>query len=185
MENSTNSDETYDRGYRPSLSSIDQNDQTSTSETPVYSTMSADSFAYQRTNSETSAFSDPIDDNSSCSEPSPSNWPVSGSEQPALGRSEMRQQKTVVDKNLDDQESMDLGRVLFYIYIYNFSLSLSLRVLKPEQNLDNCCCDNFIGRAGAYEGKICKAFAWWRYVRKWQRSVHSCYNLKCHNQSLW
>ncbi|KAL9430180.1 hypothetical protein AB3S75_025542 [Citrus x aurantiifolia] len=107
MENSTNADETYDRGYRPSLSSIDQNDQTSTSETPVYSTMSADSFAYHRTNSETSAFSDPIDDNSSCSEPSPSNWPVSRSEQPALGRSEMRQQKTVVDKNLDDQESMD------------------------------------------------------------------------------
>lgn len=126
MENSTNSDETYDRGCRPSPSSIDQNDQTSTSETPVYSTMSADSFAYHRTNSETSAFSDPIDDNSSCSEPSPSNWPVSRSGQPALGRPEMRQQKTVVDKNLDDQESMDLGRVLFYIYIYNFSLSLSL-----------------------------------------------------------
>ncbi|KAH9732654.1 Rop guanine nucleotide exchange factor 2 [Citrus sinensis] len=108
MENSTNSDETYDRGCRPSPSSIDQNDQTSTSETPVYSTMSADSFAYHRTNSETSAFSDPIDDNSSCSEPSPSNWLVSRSGQPALGRPEMRQQKTVVDKNLDDQESMDL-----------------------------------------------------------------------------
>lgn len=118
MENSTNSDETYDLGYRPSPSSIDQNDQTSTSETPVYSTMSADSFTYRRTYSENSAFSDPIDDNSSCSEPSPSNWPVSRSGQPALSRLGMQQQKTVVDKNLDDQESMDLGRV--------FSLSLSL-----------------------------------------------------------
>lgn len=108
MENSTNSDETYDLGYRPSPSSIDQNDQTSTSETPVYSTMSADSFTYRRTYSENSAFSDPIDDNSSCSEPSPSNWPVSRSAQPALSRLGMQQQKTVVDKNLDDQESMDL-----------------------------------------------------------------------------
>ncbi|KAH7577932.1 hypothetical protein ACOSP7_000987 [Xanthoceras sorbifolium] len=108
MENSSNLDENYDLGYQPSLSSIDQNDHQSTTETPVYSTMSGDSFAYCRTYSETSAFSDPIDDNSSCSEPSPSNWPPAKSGQAVLSRSGMKQNKTGIENKVDDPEAMAL-----------------------------------------------------------------------------
>lgn len=118
MGNLSNSDETYDLGYQPSPSSIDQNDQST--ETPVYSTMSTDSFAYRRTYSETSAFSDPIDDNSSSSEPSPSNWPVPKSGQAALNRSGMKQQKSVVDNSLDEQESLELGGFLsFFVSLFS------------------------------------------------------------------
>ncbi|XP_056850384.1 rop guanine nucleotide exchange factor 3 isoform X3 [Raphanus sativus] len=76
MENVLNPDENEDRVYHHQLS-IDPNDQ-STSETPVSLTMSVDSFVYPRTCSEsTSGFSDQIDEtNSSCSEPSPCDWPV-------------------------------------------------------------------------------------------------------------
>ncbi|CAF1715006.1 unnamed protein product [Brassica oleracea var. botrytis] len=75
MENVLNPDENGDRVYHQS--SIDPNDN-STSETPVSLTMSMDSFVYPRTCSEsTSGFSDQIDEtSSSCSEPSPSDWPV-------------------------------------------------------------------------------------------------------------
>lgn len=110
MDNSSNFDEISEPSYQPSPSSLDQNDQ-STVETPVYSTMSGDSFMFGRTYSETSAFSDPIDDNSYSSEPSPSHWPVtkSGAQNQAMfGRLEMKQQKQVVDDKLDDQESVDL-----------------------------------------------------------------------------
>lgn len=77
MENLSNIDENDDAGYHQSPRSIDQNDQ-SAAETPVYSTMSIDSFVYPRTCSDTtSGFSDHIDEtNSFCSEASPSNWPV-------------------------------------------------------------------------------------------------------------
>ncbi|CAH2069145.1 unnamed protein product [Thlaspi arvense] len=77
MENLSNQDENEDAGYHQSPRSIDPNDQ-SASETPVYSTMSIDSFVYPRTCSETtSGFSDHIDEtNSFCSEASPCNWPV-------------------------------------------------------------------------------------------------------------
>ncbi|KAB5569188.1 hypothetical protein DKX38_002981 [Salix brachista] len=108
--NSSNFDEISEPGYQPSPSSLDQNDQ-STVETPVYSTMSGDSSMFGRTYSETSAFSDPIDDNSYSSEPSPSHWPVTKSgarDQAIFGRLEMKQQKQVVDDKLDDQESVDL-----------------------------------------------------------------------------
>ncbi|KAJ6404547.1 hypothetical protein OIU84_012674 [Salix udensis] len=110
MDNSSNFDEISEPGYQPSPSSFDQNDQ-STVETPVYSTMSGDSSMFGRTYSETSAFSDPIDDNSYSSEPSPSHWPVTKSgarDQAIFGRLEMKQQKQVVDDKLDDQESVDL-----------------------------------------------------------------------------
>lgn len=110
MDNSSNFDEISEPSYQPSPSSLDQNDQ-STVETPVYSTMSGDSFMFGRTYSETSAFSDPIDDNSYSSEPSPSHWPVtkSGAQNQAMfGRLEMKQQKQVVDDKLDDQEPVDL-----------------------------------------------------------------------------
>ncbi|CAE5956259.1 unnamed protein product [Arabidopsis arenosa] len=78
MENLPNPEENDDVGYHQSPGSIDPNDH-SASETPVYSTMSTDSFAYHRTCSETSrgGFSDHIDETSSfCSEVSPSDWPV-------------------------------------------------------------------------------------------------------------
>ncbi|KAJ6710119.1 ROP GUANINE NUCLEOTIDE EXCHANGE FACTOR 1 [Salix koriyanagi] len=110
MDNSSNFDEISEPGYQPSPSSLDQNDH-STVETPVYSTMSGDSSMFGRTYSETSAFSDPIDENSYSSEPSPSHWPVTKSgarDQAIFGRLEMKQQKQVVDDKLDDQESVDL-----------------------------------------------------------------------------
>ncbi|CAN6969639.1 hypothetical protein IGI04_032864 [Brassica rapa subsp. trilocularis] len=77
MENVLNPDENGDRVYHHHQSSVDPNDN-STSETPVSLTMSMDSFVYPRTCSEsTSGFSDQIDEtSSSCSEPSPSDWPV-------------------------------------------------------------------------------------------------------------
>ncbi|CAK7348886.1 unnamed protein product [Dovyalis caffra] len=106
MDNSSNFDEISDPGYQPSPSSLDQNDQ-STVETPGYSTMSGDSFMFGRTYSETSAFSDPIDENSYSSEPSPSHWPVTKSvaqNQAMPGRQAMKQQK----QDADDQESVDL-----------------------------------------------------------------------------
>nr|CAA8287080.1 Unknown [Brassica oleracea]CAA8391673.1 Unknown [Brassica oleracea]CAA8403234.1 Unknown [Brassica oleracea] len=71
-------DENEDANYHQSRRSIDPNDQ-SASETPVYSSMSIDSFVYPRTCSEsTSSFSDQIDHetNSFCSDASPSDWPV-------------------------------------------------------------------------------------------------------------
>ncbi|XP_031275868.1 rop guanine nucleotide exchange factor 3-like [Pistacia vera] len=107
MENSSHLYENYDPGYQPSPSSIDQNDH-STTETPVYSTMSGDSFAYCRTYSEISTLSDPIDDNSCCSEPFPSNWPPAKSGHTVLSRSGMKQQKTPMDGKLDDQEAGEL-----------------------------------------------------------------------------
>ncbi|TXG62879.1 hypothetical protein EZV62_009873 [Acer yangbiense] len=105
MENSSNLDESYYLGS----SSIDQSsDHQSTTETPVYSTMSGDSFAYCRTYSETSALSDPIDDNSSCSEPSPSNWPPAKSGQAVLSRLGTKQIKTGIENKLDDPEAIEL-----------------------------------------------------------------------------
>lgn len=105
MENSSHY-ENYDLGYQPSPSSIDQNDH-STTETLVYSTMSGDSFAW--TYSEISTLSDPVDDNSCSSEPSPSNWPTAKSGQTVLSRSGMKQQKTPIDGKLDDQDAGELG----------------------------------------------------------------------------
>ncbi|KAJ6675358.1 ROP GUANINE NUCLEOTIDE EXCHANGE FACTOR 1 [Salix viminalis] len=110
MDNSSNFDEVSDPGYQPSPSSLDRNDQSAV-ETPGYSTMSGDSFMFGRTYSETSAFSDPIDDNSYSSEPSPSHLSVTKSgaqHQPMLGRLEMKRQKQVADDKLDDQESARL-----------------------------------------------------------------------------
>lgn len=101
MENSAQLYENYDLGYLASRSSVDQNDQ-STTETSVYSTMSGESFAYRRSYSEISTLSDPIDDNGCCSEPSPSNWPPA-----RLG---MKQQKTPMDGKLDGQEQGELGK---------------------------------------------------------------------------
>lgn len=113
MENSSNSDENYDVGYQPSVSSIEQNDQ-SVTETPVCSTISGESFPYSRTYSETSAFSEPTDDNSSFGEPSPtpSCCPIlkSGAHnQPIFTRLGMKLHKKVSSGELDDSEAANLG----------------------------------------------------------------------------
>ncbi|XWS35788.1 hypothetical protein CRYUN_Cryun20dG0026000 [Craigia yunnanensis] len=110
MDNLSNSDENYDLGYQPSSSSTDQNDQ-STTGTPGYSTLTGDSFVYCRTYSETSTFSDPVDDNSCCSEASPSYWPATRSgaqNQAVLTRLGTKQRKSNSDEKLDDLESLDL-----------------------------------------------------------------------------
>ncbi|KAK4744643.1 hypothetical protein SAY87_010955 [Trapa incisa] len=76
MEKKTlNSNGNCKAGYRSSFSSEEQIDQ-SASETPVYSPLSAESFRYCRSNSETSAFSEIIEDRSCSSEASPSQWPI-------------------------------------------------------------------------------------------------------------
>ncbi|WVZ17655.1 hypothetical protein V8G54_010637 [Vigna mungo] len=106
MDNSSNFDENSDVGYQPSHSSVDQNDHSIT-ETVGYSTFSGDSFAYCRTNSEVSNFSEPIDDNSFGSEHSPSLWtPVKhGASQAVLSRLGMKQPGNSMD---DKSEDLDL-----------------------------------------------------------------------------
>ncbi|KAE8703692.1 Rop guanine nucleotide exchange factor 2 [Hibiscus syriacus] len=110
MDNLSNTDENYDLGYQPSPCSTEQNDQ-STTETPGCSTMSGDSFLYCRTYSGNSAFSEPVDDHSFCSEASPSHCPArrSGDQKLAvLTRLGKKQCKSNVDEKLDELESLDL-----------------------------------------------------------------------------
>lgn len=113
MDNSSNLDENYDLGYQSSLSSIEQNDQ-STIETPVCSTISGGSFGYSRTYSEASGISEPTDYISSFGEPSPSCWPVlkSGAHnQPILTRLGMKQPKIdSPDDQIADLEVLNLGQ---------------------------------------------------------------------------
>lgn len=116
MNNLSSFEESYDL-YQPSPSSLDQIDK-STTETPGYSTISGDSFAYCRTNSETSAFSEPTDDQSYSSEPSPSCWHALKSLNSGAGVNNhsvltklgMKQHKSRVgDHKLNDQEVLDSG----------------------------------------------------------------------------
>ncbi|KAF7844514.1 rop guanine nucleotide exchange factor 3-like [Senna tora] len=105
MDNSCNFDEIYDVGYQPSPS-VDQNDQ-SAAGTPGYSTLSGDSFAYCRTNSD---FSEPIDDNSSASEPSPSRWLTAkpGANQALLTRlGGMKAHRHSLDDGLEDRDLLE------------------------------------------------------------------------------
>ncbi|KAM7511984.1 hypothetical protein LguiB_010859 [Lonicera macranthoides] len=104
-------EENYELGYQASPSSVDPNEQQSPTEATVYSTISSDSFAYCRTNSETSAFSEHTDDNISCSDtvPSPLCWPaVKSPNQAVLSRLRMRHHKHVIDDKPDDQEGVDI-----------------------------------------------------------------------------
>ncbi|KAK4483471.1 hypothetical protein RD792_010663 [Penstemon davidsonii] len=98
-----NTDENYELGYQPSLSSsMDQ----SLTETTSYSVMSVDSFAYCRTNSEASAFSEHTDDHSfSEAASSPHSW--QGLKSPArlaLSRLGMRQHTSGMDEEIMDLE---------------------------------------------------------------------------------
>ncbi|KAK9273557.1 hypothetical protein L1049_018367 [Liquidambar formosana] len=109
MDNSTSTEESYDLGYHPSPSSVDQNDQ-STPDASGYSMLSGDSFGYCRTNSETSAFSEPTDENSYSDEPSPSLWSVTKSvtqNQAVLSRLGMKQHKHFTDHKPSDHEAID------------------------------------------------------------------------------
>lgn len=121
MDNSSNFDENSDVGYQPSPSSVDQNDHSnSITETAGYSPFSVDSFAYCRTNSEVSNLSEPIDDNSYASEPSPSPSPWMtvnkhrGSHVAALSRLGMKQRRHSLDDGdkSDDLDLLESGLVL-------------------------------------------------------------------------
>lgn len=121
MENLSHPDENDDVSYHQSPRSTDPNDQ-SAAETPVYSTMSIDSFVYPRTCSEsTSGFSDQIDEtNSFCSEASPCNWPVlteSKSDENSKCLSGLEMQS---NENLVVQEISEPGDV-FSLYLSLFS----------------------------------------------------------------
>lgn len=95
-------DENYELGYHPSPSSFDQTDH-SPIETPFYSILSRDSFAYCRTNSETSAFSENTDDNSDSEVASPICCPgMKCPKRAALSRLGINQhQKCLDEKNRD------------------------------------------------------------------------------------
>lgn len=109
MDNSSNSDESYDACCRPSPS-VDQNDQ-SASGTSLYSTMSGDSFAYCRTNSEASNFSETIDDNTFSGEPSPSqSLSIKRSpNQAVLLRSERKLNRHLLDDKLEHRDLVESG----------------------------------------------------------------------------
>ncbi|XP_009621685.1 rop guanine nucleotide exchange factor 3-like [Nicotiana tomentosiformis] len=104
MENISSPDESPDvgYGYQPSPSSVD--DQSPT-ETTGFSTLSGYSFAYCRTNSETSAFSEHTDENSWSETGSPmSSRGMKSPTRAVLSRLGMRQHKTIAD----DPETIDL-----------------------------------------------------------------------------
>lgn len=170
MENLSNPEENDYVSFRQSPGSIDPNDH-SASETPVYSTMSTDSFAYHGTCSETSGgFSDQIDETSSfCSEVSPS-----AESSNCLTTLEMKQNLNESKENLAVQEILEPGFVSLSLF-----LCLYFHFVKILKLLSVLC------RIGDDEGKILKASAWRRYVRKRQRRLHRSDNLKRYNQSLW
>ncbi|XP_020547386.1 rop guanine nucleotide exchange factor 3 isoform X1 [Sesamum indicum] len=102
MDSSTStSDENYELGYQPSPSSVDQTDQSLT-DTTSCSILSADSFAYCRTNSEASAFSEHTDSFSEIASPS---WRgLKSPARAALSRLGMRQHKHGMDEEVMDLE---------------------------------------------------------------------------------
>ncbi|KAI4355068.1 hypothetical protein L6164_003880 [Bauhinia variegata] len=87
-------------------SSFEESFDQSATETPGYSTMSGDSFAYCRTSSGTSNFSEHVDDNSFASESSPSRWTgvKPAANQAVLSRLGMKQRQQISDDKLDDIE---------------------------------------------------------------------------------
>lgn len=136
MENLPNPEENDDVGYHQSPGSIDPNDH-SASETPVYSTMSTDSFAYHRTCSETSrgGFSDHLDETSSfCSEVSPSDWPVltesdKSASSNCLTALEMKHNQNETEENLAVQEISEPGFVLLSFSVSVFPLCHNLETV--------------------------------------------------------
>ncbi|WOH09479.1 hypothetical protein DCAR_0728936 [Daucus carota subsp. sativus] len=102
MESAADTEESYDLGYEPSPSSVDQTDHSPT-ETTSYSTISGDSFKHRRMYSEISASSELTYDSSYSDTPSPVCWPAMKSPNlTALTRLETRQQKP------ENQEPVDI-----------------------------------------------------------------------------
>ncbi|KAL2658271.1 hypothetical protein AAZV13_03G011700 [Glycine max] len=128
MDSSSNFDDNSDVGYQPSPSSVDQNDHSIT-ETVGYSPLlSGESFAYCRSNSEVSNFSEPIDDNSFASDqPSPSLWTTMkhGASQASLSRLGMKQHRNSLDEKSDDLDLLETATA--------FGQNLKLEPLKPEK----------------------------------------------------
>ncbi|KAF8413177.1 hypothetical protein HHK36_001153 [Tetracentron sinense] len=97
-------DKSYELGYHPFPSSGNQIYQ-SMAETTRYSTLSDDSFGHCRTSSETSSFSDPIDENRSPDELLNAKSMIHN--QAVLIKLEMNQHAHVADEKPDDQEAVD------------------------------------------------------------------------------
>ncbi|XP_057980910.1 rop guanine nucleotide exchange factor 3-like isoform X2 [Malania oleifera] len=96
-------DENYDVGSEPSLCSMDRR-------TNGYSTLSSTTLGYSRTNSETSAFSYPTDDNSFCDESSPVCWSVSKlviQNQAVLAGLGLKEQYDIVNDKPNDHNTED------------------------------------------------------------------------------
>ena len=121
MEKLDDFEETSDLGFESStISSLDQgaddHDHDHDESPTVNSTLSGNSFAYYRTNSETSAFSEQLtDDNNSCSSEtqSPVSWPATGRSpyRPALSRFGLVKpnHKFETEDKPESREPMDLG----------------------------------------------------------------------------
>ncbi|PSS24303.1 Rop guanine nucleotide exchange factor like [Actinidia chinensis var. chinensis] len=102
MDNLSNSDENYDLGYQPSPSSVDQTDHSPTG-TTGFSVISSDSFAYFRTSSEVSGFSEQTDDSET---PSPV-WMLRKTTNLSRLGTRNQHKHLLEDKN-DDPEPVDL-----------------------------------------------------------------------------
>ncbi|KAK4770324.1 hypothetical protein SAY87_030856 [Trapa incisa] len=111
MEKTTNSNVNCKVEYRPSFSfESDEPIDQSAAETPVYSTLSTESFEHCRSNSETSAYSETIDDTSYSSEASPSRWPIikSGHHKPnILSRLGLNHLRHDHEEKIDRLETVD------------------------------------------------------------------------------
>ena len=104
MDNLSNSDENYDLGYQPSPSSVDQTNHSPTG-TTGFSVTSSDSFAYFRTSSEVSDFSEQTDD---WETPSPV-WMLRKTPNLSILRTKNQHKHLSEDKN-DNPEPVDLGK---------------------------------------------------------------------------
>ncbi|KAK1364342.1 Rop guanine nucleotide exchange factor 3 [Heracleum sosnowskyi] len=108
MESAADTDESYDLGYQPSPSSVDQTDNSPT-ETTSYSTISGDFSRYRRMYSEISASSELTYDSSYSETPSPVCWPAMKSPDLAvLTRLGTRPRKLGKDDNSENQEPVDI-----------------------------------------------------------------------------
>ena len=141
MDNSSNFDDNSDVGYQPSPSSVDQNDHSITENVGYSPLFSGESFAYCRSNSEVSNFSEPIDDNSFASDqPSPSLWTTMkhGASQASLSRLGMKQHRNSLDEKSDDLDLLETG--WFALTASEFFLGLNMFKVTDE-----ClCCFEFL-----------------------------------------
>lgn len=113
MESAVDTDESYDLGYQPSRSSVDQTDNSPT-ETTSYSTIGGDSFRHRRMYSEISASSELTYDSSYSDTPSPVCWPAMKSpDLAALTRLGKPPWKLGMDDKPENQEPEDIGKFCY------------------------------------------------------------------------